>query len=722
MLMKRMQSEPRQAEHTVSEIGNSHFTQIQKRDGRLVSFDACKIERALLEAGHATGEFGQDIARQLTIRVLSLAQTVLSNKLPTVETVQDLVVQVLLDSPFRKTAIAYIIYREHHARMREIVQSADCKLISSYLNHDDWKVRENSNMNYSIQGLNNFIASNVSETYYLGEIYSPEVRNAHVSGDMHIHDLGFIGGYCVGWDIEDLLLSGFKGVSGKIESKPAKHFRTALLQIVNYLYTLQGEAAGAQAFSHVTTFLAPFIRHDGLIYEEVKQYLQEGIYNLNVATRVGGQAPFTNLTLDLELPLMFADKPVIIGGELQNQTYGDFQPEMVMFNRAFLEVMSEGDAKGRPFTFPIPTCNITEDLNWDSREMDLLCTVTAKYGTPYFANFVNSDMSPEDTRSMCCRLRLDMRALEKRGGGLFGANPLTGSIGVVTINMPRIGYVSNNKTEFLERLNNLMEVAGTSLEIKRKVLERLTDNGLYPYSKFYLRAVKEHYAEYWHSHFSTIGLIGMNEACLNLLSCDIGTSEGVTFAIEVLDFMRDKLLEFQKKTGNLYNIEATPAEGATCRLAKLDKKSYPDIICANEEEISKGTAPFYTNSTQLPVNYTDDIFRVLELQDELQSRYTGGTVLHIYLGEAVADPQSVKAFIRKVCENYHLPYFTITPTFSVCGAHGYITGEHNKCPKCGTEIEVYSRVVGYLRPVKQWNEGKQAEFRLRSKYTIGGFL
>ncbi len=694
------------------------FTHVVKRDGRKVPFSANKITNAILKAGKATGEFGADIARRLTMRVLALLQSMTFEEHPTVEEIQDAVEEILLMSPFKKTAKAYILYRDQHARIREMVNQADVDLIDRYLEKMDWKVQENSNMAYSLQGLNNYISSEISKVYWLNKIYTPEVREAHRSGDLHLHDLGLLSVYCVGWDLQDLLLSGFQGAPGKAESKPAKHFRTALGQVVNFFYTLQGEAAGAQAFSNFDTLLAPFIRYDGLTYREVKQALQEFIFNLNVATRVGFQTPFTNLTLDLQPPSNLANQPVIIGGEYQNATYGEFAQEMKMFNSAFLEVLSEGDAKGRVFSFPIPTYNITKDFNWDDPDLVRLWEVTAKYGIPYFANFIHSDMSPSDARSMCCRLRLDLRALERRGGGLFGANPLTGSIGVVTINMPRIGYLSADEDEFFERLDNLMNIARTSLETKRKVLEHLTENNLYPYTKFYLRNVYQRYNRYWNNHFSTIGLVGMNEACLNLLGKDIGTEEGRSFATRVLDHIRNRLKEFQQETGNLYNLEATPAEGTSYRLARLDYERYPDAHFANDEQMKDSAVPFYTNSTQLPVNYTDDIFKVLELQDPLQTKYTGGTVLHVYLGEAVANPESVKNFVRKVCEGYKLPYFTISPSFTVCPQDGYIRGEHPTCPHCGKETEVYSRVVGYLRPVNQWNEGKQAEFKLRSRYKI----
>ena len=703
-------------QQTVSITEYIGLTRIRKRDQRLVPFESSKITSAILKAGGATGEFKEDTARRLTIRVISLAQTVFLDTVPTVEEIQDMVEEVLLASPFKRTAKAYILYRDRHAGIREMVKKADLDLIERYLERLDWKVRENSNMAYSLQGLNNYISSEVSKTYWLNKIYTPEVREAHASAAVHIHDLGLLSVYCVGWDLQDLLRFGFRGAPGKAESSPARHFRTALGQIINFFYTLQGEAAGAQAFSNFDTLLAPFIRFDGLEYKEVKQALQEFVFNVNVPTRVGFQTPFTNVTLDVQPPVTLAQENVIIGGEPQKEIYADFQHEMIMFNRAFLEVLAEGDARDRVFTFPIPTYNIDADFDWEAPGLERLWEVTAKYGIPYFANYVNSDMSPDDARSMCCRLRLDLRALERRGGGLFGANPLTGSIGVVTINMTRLGYLATDEDDFFMRLERLMEIGRTSLETKRKVLENFTDKNLYPYTKFYLRNVKQRQGQYWYNHFSTIGLTGMNEACLNMLGCDIGATEGSAFAIRVLDFMREKLSQFQEETGYYYNLEATPAEGAAYRFAKLDKERYPDIRSANDG--AADSKPFYTNSTQLPVNYTEDIFQMLDLQDELQARYTGGTVLHVFLGEAASDPQAVKAFVRKVCENYRLPYFTLTPTFSVCPTHGYLRGEQHCCPECGEETEVYSRVVGYLRPVKQWNEGKQAEFALRNYYQL----
>lgn len=1027
------------------------FKKIRKRDGRVVRFDSKKIADAIAKAGVATGEFDHKIARALTLKVLNLAQQAIPHRIPTVEGIQDVVEEVLLSSPYRKTARAYIIYREQHAGIREITAKADVNMVDQYLEKLDWQVNENSNMTFSLQGLNNYISSEISKTYWLIKIYPSEVRQAHLNGDFHIHDLNILSVYCVGWDLFDLLVDGFRGAPGKVESESAKHFRSALGQVVNFFYSLQGEAAGAQAFSNFDTLLAPFIRYDGLGYEEVKQALQEFVFNVNVPTRVGFQAPFTNITLDLVVPEYYANQSVVIGGVPQKETYNDFKDEIELFNRALLEVMAEGDAKGRVFTFPIPTYNITKDFDWANPNLDVLWQVTAKYGVPYFSNFINSDMNPEDARSMCpiggnekvliksnrgrgleystikyiyegnakgdvyeiysdgkfvkgrfnkfsaqkmikvtlenrhelkmteehlnfvmlssqseieelkgmelregmylpyslkayegsggnrdmgyfvgayagdgsldgetsvvfslssenekkrelvrelirigeeyfgvsyatksyedsklytlkvhsraavglckdfvsgkerdkcyrarlfntgkefrkavieghyatdggnrnriytsspkmvetlnmlaatlgtttsvymdnregrlgtqpnyavliyqlnrekygniwfkhdnklwveiksiesitdntaycfevengepiftvgttgilthnCRLRIDNRELERRGGGLFGSSPLTGSIGVVTINMPRLGYSSaRDEEEFIMALERLMVLAKESLEIKRKVLENFMEKNLYPYTKYYLRGVKERFDEYWKNHFSTIGLVGMNEACLNMFGENIASEKSRVFTLRVLDFMRDKLLEFQEETGNNYNLEATPAEGTSYRLAKKDKESNPKIICANEDDWKKGAEPFYTNSTQLPVNYTDDVFEALDLQDEIQTKYTGGTVIHIFAGERVSDSNTLKALIRKICELYHLPYFTFTPTFSVCPTHGYITGEHYACPTCGAETEVYSRVVGYLRPVNQWNRGKQEEFKNRKMFDI----
>ena len=700
------------------------FVSIKKRNGTIVPFRPEKITAAITRAGEATGEFAEETAARLTLRILNLAQQALPGEIPSVEQIQDVVEEVLLSSQYKRTAKAYIIYREQHARIREIVSRSDVDLMDRYLQKEDWQVNENSNMAYSLQGLNNYISSEVSKIYWLNKIYPPEIRLAHTDGDFHIHDLGILSVYCVGWDLEDLLMQGFLGAPGKVESRPARHLRSALGQVVNFFYTLQGEAAGAQAFSHFDTLLAPFIRFDSLRYEDVKQALQEFVFNINVPTRVGFQTPFTNITMDLKVPAMFRDMPVIFGGEHRDETYGEFQEEMEIFNRAFLEVLSEGDAKGRVFTFPIPTYNVTRDFPWEDPALDVLWRVTARYGIPYFSNFVNSDMSPDDTRSMCCRLRLDLRGLEKRGGGLFGANPLTGSIGVVTINMPRLGYLSADEGEFLDRLADLMDLGRSSLEIKRKVLERFTENNLYPYTKHYLRGIRERFGQYWKNHFSTIGLVGLNEASQNLLGVTLGTEKGQLFALRVLDFMRERLLTFQEQTGNNYNLEATPAEGTSYRLARIDAEKFPGIVSGNGHPAGSNTEgdparlPFYTNSSQLPVQYSDDIFEVLDLQDELQTKYTGGTVLHLFVGEEITNPDNVRKLVKLICERYHMPYFTVTPTFSICPVHGYLSGRQESCPHCGSAAEVYSRVVGYLRPVNQWNEGKAEEFRERRTFKL----
>jgi len=707
--------------------------QIRKRDGRLVAFSAARITRALTRAGEATGEYDSAMAHRLTVRVVNLLLGTIADPIPTVEQVQDMVEEVLLDSPFRKTARALIVYRDQHKRLREITARQDVALIEGYLKQLDWQVRENSNMSYSLQGLNNYLSSAASQTYWLNAIYPPEIRAAHEGGDFHVHDLNQLSVYCVGWDLSDLLMQGFCGVPGKIEARPARHLRSALGQIVNFFYTLQGEAAGAQAFSSFDTLLAPFIRFDSLTYVQVKQALQEFVYNINVPTRVGFQTPFTNVTLDLVCPAHMADQPVVCGGELKPFTYGQFQQEMSLFNRAFFEVMAEGDARGRVFTFPIPTINLTPSFDWDNPNLAGLWEMTGRYGIPYFSNFINSDMKPEDSRSMCCRLRIDNTTLEKRGGGLFGAHPLTGSIGVVTINLPRLGFLATQDAPgapgadapfaerehaFRARLTRLMDLARESLETKRKFLERLTAAGLYPYTQHYLRHMHDRFGAYWKNHFSTIGLVGMNEACANIGFGSIVTPEGRAFALRTLDFMRARLVAYQRETGNHYNLEATPAEGTSYRLAKKDKTQYPGILAANEEDLAGGAKPYYTNSTQMPVQATDDLFEALDHQDDLQTRYTGGTVLHLFLGERIADPQAVKRLVRRIAEGYRLPYFSLTPTFSVCPEHGYVAGEHAKCPHCGKESEVYSRVVGYLRPVKQWNEGKQAEFARRRVYRV----
>lgn len=692
------------------------FNHIRKRNGIVTPFQAEKITGAILKAAQATGEFDQPEARRLTVWVLGLAKALVENEIPEVESIQDLVEEVLLSSPHKKTAKAYILYREQRSLARKLAEEADVRIIDQYLERLDWKIEENSNMSYSLQGLNHYISSEISKTYWLNAIYPPEVRAAHEAGDLHLHDLSLLSTYCVGWDLQDLLRQGFCGVSGKAVSMPARHFRSALGQVVNFFYTLQGEAAGAQAFSSFDTLLAPFVRYDGLEFADVKQAIQEFVFNLNVPTRVGFQTPFTNLTMDLQPPATIADQPVFIGGVLQEATYGDFQAEMTMINQAFLEVMGEGDAQGRVFTFPIPTYNIAADFDWDNRELDVLWETTAKYGIPYFANYVNSDLSPEDARSMCCRLRLDTRELAKRGGGLFGANPLTGSIGVVTINLTALSYQATWEGDFFTRLDRLLDIAKTSLEVKRKVLEDFTSKGLYPYTRFYLRQVHEQSSSYWSNHFSTIGIIGGNEACLNLFQQDIGTDKGRAFAERVLDHIRDRLVAFQEETGNLYNLEATPAEGTGYRLARIDQKRFPNMRSTLTDETDE--VPLYTNSTQLPINYSEDVFQVFDLQDTLQTKYTGGTVLHVFLGEAVADKEALKTFVRTVCSRYQLPYFTISPSFSICPTHGYLNGEQEKCEHCGEKTEIYSRVVGYMRPIGQWNKGKRAEFGKRRHFHV----
>ncbi|NJO92501.1 MAG: ribonucleoside triphosphate reductase [Chloroflexia bacterium] len=699
---------------------------IIKRNGQRKPFDAEKISFAIFKALRATGNPDRQKASDYANQVINKLRIKDRKEPPTVEETQDLVEQTLFENKEYDAAKAYIIYRYQHQNIREAKEIfSNIDLIEDYLNLDDWRVKESANSSYSLQGLNQHISTIVSSQYWLNQIYPKEIADAHKQGRFHIHDLGFLSVYCVGWDLEDLLITGFMGVEGKTQSKPAKHFRTALGQIVNFFYTMQGEAAGAQAFSNFDTYLAPFIRYDKLDYVQVKQCLQEFFFNINVPTRVGFQTPFTNVTLDLEIPSFLKNQPVIIGGKIQAETYGEFQAEMDTFNKAFAQAMLEGDANGSVFSFPIPTYNITRDFNWDNPNYDLIWEMAAKYGIPYFSNFVNSDMDPDDVRSMCCRLRLDKRELQKKGGGLFGANPLTGSVGVVTINLPKLAYESKSEADFFDRLSRLMELAKNSLEIKRKVIERLTEQGLYPYSKFYLRHLYKKNGAYWNNHFSTIGIIGMNECCQNFLGENIGEKRGTQFAIEVMDYMRTKLEKFQEETGQIYNLEATPAEGTSYRLARIDKMQYPDIIVANESAYNKGGQPYYTNSTQLPVNYTDDLFLALDLQDQFQAKYTGGTVFHTFLGESQLPVVSVKQLIKKITANYHLPYVTLSPTFSICPNHGYLFGEHQSCPKCKVDgIEqkstVFSRIVGYLRPIEQWNAGKQQEFNDRSLFDKNG--
>jgi len=695
------------------------ITKVKKRDGEIVEFDQARIEEAIFKALTASGQGDGKKGKRLSKRVVQiLNRRFKKTEIPQVEQIQNIVEEVLILEGLVETAKAYILYREQRRRIREAVAVIDesTEMVDRYIQELDWQVHENANMSYSLQGLNQYTISAIAKKYWLNKIYPKEIRGAAFNEDFHIHNLETLAPYCMGWDLYDLLLRGFGGVPSKIESRPAKHFRTALGQLVNFFFTLQGESAGANAVSNFDTLLAPFIRYDNLNYLQVKQAMQEFLYNCMVPTRVGFQTPFLNVTIDIKPPEFLAKQPVIIGGKPQKETYGDFQEEMNVFNRVFYDCLMEGDAKGRPFTFPIPTVSITKDFDWDNPALNPMWEATAKYGVNYFSNFIHSDLKPDDFRSMCCRLRLSNRELYKRGGGgLFGSAPLTGSVGVVTINMPRIGYLSKTKKEFFEKLGYLMDLSKESLEIKRKALEDFMEKGLYPYSKYYLASVKKIRDSYFGNHFSTIGLMGMNEALLNFIGENIASKRGRRFALEVLDFMREKLVNYQKETGNLYNLEATPGEGTSYRQARTDKEKYPDIITAGTKKV-----PYYTNSTMLPINFTDDIFEALELQDEIQSKYTGGVVLHLFLGERLSDPQMAKNLIRKVFEKFHLPYVTLTPTFSICPTHGYLDGEQFFCPNCTIKqpCEVYSRIVGYLRPLAQWNTGKAQEFQERKVFKL----
>ena len=692
---------------------------IQKRDGRIVDFDQAKITDAVEKAILATNAGDYEMAAKVSDKVTDiLSRRFRKGETPNIEQVQDVIEEVLMLEDLVETAKAYIIYREQRRQLREIEKATDESVghVEQYLNKLDWEVKENANMAYSLQGLNHYVATYVMKKYWLEKIYPKEVREANESGAFHVHNLDTLGPYCMGWDLYDFLLKGFGGVNGKVESKPPKHFRSALGQIVNFLYTMQGECAGAVAFSNFDTLLAPYIRHDNLNYQQVKQAMQEFMFNLAVPTRVGFQTPFTNITLDIKPSAAFATEPALVGGVAQEKTYSEYQEEMRILDKAIYECMLEGDKNGRPFTFPIPTINITKDFDWDNPDLDIVWEATAKYGINYFANYINSEMDPKDVRSMCCRLRLDLTELRNRGGGgLFGAGALTGSVGVVTINLPRIGHTSKTKKEFFAQLHKIMDLAKDSLEIKRKVLENFIEKGLYPYSRYYLAGVRKARGKYFANHFSTIGLTGMNETLLNFLGEDIGSQKGRKFTLEVLDYMRDVLVKYQEETGNIYNLEATPAESTSYRLALKDLKAHPDIIHAGTKEV-----PYYTNSTLLPVNYTDDVFETLKLQDEIQCKYTGGTVLHIFVGERIHEIGPVKNLVKKIFSKFRLPYITITPTFSICPVHGYISGEHKTCPKCVVQqpCEVYSRIVGYLRPVNQWNEGKQQEYCDRKTYKV----
>ena len=646
---------------------------VRKRDGRIVPFDANRISlaagKALTAAGTSNDRVAANIGKDVVELLINKGYTATSEEIPDIELIQDLVESSFIRRGLSKAAKLYILYRAQREKVRTGKQlMMDVQdLVSSYIDHQDWRVNENSNAGYSYASLLNHVSGAVIANYTLANVYPKEIADAHTNGDFHLHDLSCgIVGYCAGWSLRQLLTEGFRGRGGRASASPARHFDTALGQIVNFLSTLQTEWAGAQAFNSFDTFLAPFVRADKLTYDEIKQNIQSFVFGLNIASR-WGQTPFTNLTLDWVVPEDLRDQEVLIGGELIPGTrYADYQPEMDQINRAFLEVMSEGDRDGRIFTFPIPTYNITKDFNWDSENAKLLFQVTGKYGLPYFQNFINSDLNPGDVRSMCCRLQMDVRELRKKTGGLFGAGEQTGSIGVVTINMPRIGYLSKSEDEFFARLDNLMRLAMESLEIKRKVVQRYLDADLLPYTKTYLGTLK--------NHFSTIGLVGMNEACLNFLGCSICDEEGHAFSVKVLEHMKAKIQDFQAATDHIYNLEATPAEGTSFRLARIDRKKYPDIICAGD------TDPYYTNSTQLPVGYTDDLFEALDMQADLQSLYTGGTVFHAFIGEKIESPELVATLVKRIATNYRLPYYTLTPSFSICPVHGYIPGAHENCP------------------------------------------
>lgn len=663
---------------------------VQKRNKRVVDFDQERITSGIFKAAESVGGDDIDRAKVVSDEVVNrLVKKYKNRKVIKTLEIGDMVRETLKEMGHGKTAVSFELFIALRNKIKNINSLIDAdNLVKDYIGEIDWRVKENSNMAYSWQGLNNHISTTVQANYWLHSIYPKHISNAHINADFHIHDLGMLAVYCCGWDLQGLLLKGFRGVPGKITSGPAKHLGAALGQCVNYLYTLQHEAAGAQAFSSFDTLLAPFIKYDNLSYDEVKQAMQEFLFNMNVPTRVGCQTPFTNITMDLQAHGTLAKEHVIIGGKPQKEVYGDFQVEMDMINKAFCEVMMEGDSDGRLFSYPIPTYNLTKEFDWDNPKYEPLWEMTAKYGIPYFSNFINSDMDPEDARSMCCRLRIDNRELRKRGGGLFGANPLTGSIGVITINMPRIGYLAKDKKEFYKRLDELMDLAKEALSIKRKFIEGYMERGLYPYSKYYLSEVYERFGEYFKNHFNTIGILGLNEALINFLGegKDITSKEGRKFGLEIMEHMREKLVNYQEETNQLFNLEASPGESTTYRFAKADKKKFEDnIVAASDLGKKKMDAPYYTNSSQLPVGFTEDVFEALDEQDDFQCMYTGGTVLHIFLGERMPSTKSVKSFVKKVATNYKLPYFSITPTFSVCPKHGYIAGEHEYCPMCDTE-------------------------------------
>lgn len=687
--------------------------QVIKRDGKVAEFDISKISNAITKAFEAVNrQFHPTVIDMLALRVTSEFEPKIKKGYIQVEDIQDSVEAILIQSGYSDVAKAYILYRKQREKIRNMKSTIlDYKeLVDSYVKATDWRVKENSTVTYSVGGLILNNSGAITANYWLSEIYDEEISNAHKNGDLHIHDLSMLTGYCAGWSLKQLIQEGLGGVTGKITSKPAKHLASLCNQMVNFLGIMQNEWAGAQAFSSFDTYLAPFVKIDNLSYDQVKKCIESFIYGVNTPSRWGTQAPFSNITLDWTVPNDLAELNCIVGGKEVDFKYKDCKKEMDMINKAFIEIMIEGDANGRGFQYPIPTYSITRDFDWSDTENNrLLFEMTAKFGTPYFSNYVNSDMEPSDVRSMCCRLRLDLRELRKKSGGYFGSGESTGSVGVVTINLPRIAYLSNDKDEFYQRLDHLMDIAARSLKIKRDIITKLLEEGLYPYTKRYLGN--------FDSHFSTLGLIGMNEACLNAkwLHQDLTQKDAQVFAKEVLNHMRDRLIIYQEQYGDLYNLEATPAESTTYRLAKHDKERYPDIITATED----GNTPYYTNSSHLPVGFTEDIFEALDIQDELQTLYTSGTVFHAFLGEKLPNWKAAASLVRKISENYRLPYYTLSPTYSICPDHGYIAGEHATCPTCGKVCEVWSRITGYYRPVQNWNAGKAQEFKERKVYDIG---
>ena len=693
-------------------IGRDIMLQVQKRSGDFVPFDLKKIESAIDKAFAAEHkEVTPDVLELLALRVTSNFSNKVKNEIVTVEDIQDSVEVVLIQTGFVDVAKSYMDYRTKRAAIRQVKSTTlDFKnVVDSYLKVADWRVKENSTVTYSVGGLILSNSGAVTANYWLSEVYDKEIADAHKNADIHIHDLSMLTGYCAGWSLKQLIKEGLGGVTGKITSAPARHLMTLCNQMVNFLGIMQNEWAGAQAFSSFDTYLAPFVKADNLTYKEVKQCIQSFIFGVNTPSRWGTQSPFTNITLDWTVPEDMVNLPAIVGGKEMDFTYGDCKKEMDMVNKAFIETMIEGDAEGRGFQYPIPTYSITKDFDWSDNENNrLLFTMTAKYGTPYFSNYINSDMKPSDVRSMCCRLRLDLRELRKKSGGYFGSGESTGSIGVVTINMPRISYLSTDKADFYARLDRLMDISARSLKVKRETVTKLLEAGLYPYTKHYLGSFK--------NHFSTIGLVGMNEACLNArwIKKDLTNKEAQEFTVEVLNHMRERLSDYQEAYGDLYNLEATPAESTAFRLAKHDKARYPDIITASKD----GDTPFYTNSSHLPVGYTSDIFQALDIEDQFQTLYTSGTVFHAFLGQRLPNWESCMKLVRKIAENYKLPYYTMSPTYSICPDHGYLTGEQWKCPHCGKETEVYSRITGYYRPVKNWNAGKTQEFKQRKTYEL----